>query len=200
MAPRPEELIRAGSATLAFDTNAVLGFSPGERRVVFGAFMRMCDDADRLRNAAPPLSLSIVVPSLVRMEGLHDLRVDRGTRPFDAAHVVQTLRRLNASVPPFDEDAAVKASGSLHRWFPSQQDWHKAKRDRCLEVLGLPSSAAPGQGGLASIDWAIAAQAEAEGWILVTADTRAEFRNVSRKMTKEALRTLLDELLRERNL
>jgi hypothetical protein len=75
--PLPEELIRAGGATLAFDTNAILGFSPGTRRVVFGAFMKMCDDAHLLRTAARPLWLSIVVPSLVHMEVLHDLRVAR---------------------------------------------------------------------------------------------------------------------------
>jgi hypothetical protein len=65
-------------------------------------------------------------------------------------------------------------------------------------VLGLPD--APSRGGLASIDWAIAAQAEAEQWILITGDTRAEFRRVTLKLTKGALRRILDELLQERGL
>jgi|HubBroStandDraft_6_1064221.scaffolds.fasta_scaffold90970_2 hypothetical protein len=197
--PLPEELIRAGGATLAFDTNAILGFSPGTRRVVFGAFMKMCDDAHLLRTAARPLWLSIVVPSLVHMEVLHDLRVARarGGQAFDAAHVKVELKD-KADILAFDEEAAIKASGALHDWFPSDEAWQAAKRERCLEILGLPSSAAPGQGGLASIDWAIAAQADAAGWILVTGDMGAEFKSVSLKMTKAALRTLLDALLHER--
>lgn len=199
--PRPEDLIRRGGATLAFDTNAILGFSKAERRTVFGGFMRMCDDAELLRSgAARPLPISLVVPSLVRMEGLHDLRVDRRTKPFDGNKAAEDLRSKNVRVVAFDEDAAINASAALHRWFPSHEDWQTAKRDRCLEILGLPSAAAPGQAGLASLDWAIAAQAEAEGWILVTADTGAEFRKVSLKLTKNDLRHLLDELLRERNL
>jgi predicted nucleic acid-binding protein len=198
--PRPDDAIRAGGATLAFDTNAILGYSKAERRAVFGGFLTMCDAADRLRNeASSPLPIAIVVPSLVRLEGLHDLRVDLGKKPFDASKVVQDLKN-KADVTAFDEDAAIKASGALHRWFPSHEAWHAAKRDRCLEVLGLQRAADREQSGLASIDWAIAAQAEAEGWILVTADTGAEFRQVSFKITKTDLRRLLDELLRERGL
>lgn len=65
-------------------------------------------------------------------------------------------------------------------------------------MLGLPD--APGGAGLASIDWAIAAQAEAEGSILVTADTRAEFDRVSSKIRRSDLRRILDDVLRERGL
>jgi hypothetical protein len=197
--PPPEELIRSGGATLAFDTNAILGFTRNERRVVFGAFLSMCDDVNRLRDELPrPLSMVIVVPSLARMEGVHHLRVERGKKPFDAKRAIQDLAAKNAAVAPFDELAAVKASGALHQWFPSDDLWHTAKRDRCLEILGLSRNDAPGQGGLASIDWAIAAQAAAEGWVLVTADSRAEFAHVPLKITKSRLRTLLDELLLER--
>ncbi len=93
---------------------------------------------------------------------------------------------------------ATTRTGCVLIWFPSDEAWDAAKRERCLEVLGLPD--APSRGGLASIDWAIAAQAEAEQWILITGDTRAEFRRVTLKLTKGALRRILDELLQERGL
>lgn len=197
----PEERIRAGSATLAFDTNAILGFTRAERKVVFGSFLTVCDDANRLRDeASSPLEISIVVPALARMEALHDLRVSRRDQPFDAELVKKVLVDKGARVAPFDEDAALKASAALHRWFTTDEAWQRAKRDRCLEALRLPETSPPGQFGLASIDWAIAAQAEGEGWIFVTADARAEFRHVSRKITKTALRILFDQLLHERGL
>lgn len=162
-------------------------------------FLCMCDDAERLRTAPQsPLQLSIVVPALVRMERLHDLRVDWAKRsdPFDETK----LGGKNFEVTPFDERAAIDGSGVLHRWYPSREEWHRAKRDRCLEFLGIEGMDPPGKSGLASIDWPIAAQAEARQWILVTADTDAEFRKVSLKIAKAELRKLLDDLLRERSL
>lgn len=196
----PEELVCAGGATLAFDTNAILGFTKEERRVVFGGFLTMCDNANRLREEAqPPLHISIVVPSLARMEALHDLRVSRGNKPFNTELVKAGLAG-KAQVVAFDEDAALKASGALHRWFSTDEAWQRAKRARCLEALRIPETTPPGKYGLASIDWAIATQSEAEGWILVTDDVYAEFQHVSRKITKDALRRLLDRLLAERGL
>lgn len=198
--PSPEELIRAGGATLAFDTNAILGFLPTDHRIAFGAFLNLCDDANRLRDElSPRLQISIIVPSLVHMEVLHDLRVDLGEKPFDETRPHPVFRDKKAEVVSFTEQAAMKASGALHRWFGSGEAWSNAKRERCLEILGLKSAEAPGKSGLASIDWAIAAQAEAAGWILVTADAGAEFRNVSLKIKKIELRKLFDDLLRERN-
>jgi predicted nucleic acid-binding protein len=197
--PRVEDLVRSGGVTLAFDTNAIIGFSRAEGRVTFGAFWRICDDVSRLRDeASEPLSFAIVVPALAHMEVLHDLRAAIGPSRFDRARVERELESKGAAVAPFHDDAAMSASAILHRWFPEEEAWRAAKRARCLEVLGLRD--APGEAGLASIDWAIAAQAEAEGWILVTSDTRAEFGKVSRKIAKSALRQLLDELLRERGL
>jgi len=196
----PEDLIRAGGATLAFDTNAILGFTREERKVVFGRFLDFCDDANRLKDQGlPSLDVTIVVPALVRMEALHDLRTQRGVRPFDR-DIVRNALVGRANVVAFDEDAAIDASGSLHRWFTSDDDWQKAKRARCLEALHFHETDPPGAGGLASIDWAIAAQAEAKGWILVTADTRAEFNHVSRKLKKQNLREILDRILHEHGL
>lgn len=195
----PEELIRKGGATLAFDTNAILGFSKVERRLELKGFFGICNAVDRLRaDLSSPLPMAIVVPSLVRMEGLHDLRIDRAKRsdPFDE----KELKAKGFEVAPFDERAAIDASGALHQWFPSHEEWQTAKRHRCLEILGLQGTDPPGKAGLASIDWAIAAQAEAQQWILVTADSHAEFRKVSLKIRKTELRALLDALLYERRL
>jgi predicted nucleic acid-binding protein len=197
--PDAEELIGSGSATLAFDTNAIIGFSREAQRVTFSAFWTVCNDANRLREeAASPLPIKIVVPALAHMEVLHDLRTSLAVSKFDQQQVKRELKRKGVTIAPFHDEAALSASAILREWFPSDEAWRTAKRRRCLEVLGLLD--APGQGGLASIDWAIAAQAEAEGWILVTDDTRAEFGNVSRKITKTELRLILDDLLRERGL
>jgi len=193
--PAAEDLIRGGGATLAFDTNAIIGFSRNDRKVTFGAFFGICNDAERLRHdEASPLAISIVIPALVRMEALHDLRVDLGERPFDAQMVKDGLRN-KAEVRAFDEDSAIQASGALHRWFSTDEAWQAAKLERLIAMLGQSPTTAP-----ATLDWAIAAQAEAEGWILVTADTRGEFSRVARKLTKIALRQILDELLRDRGL
>ena len=199
--PTIEDRIRSGGATLAFDTNAIIGFSRTDRRITFGAFWTVCDDVNRLRGEAwEPLDLSVVVPALAAMEVLHDLRTSRSEQglSFDHAVVRQNLETKKAMLAPFHDDAAMRASEVLHRWFPEAEAWRIAKRARCLEVLGLPD--APGGAGLASIDWAIAAQAETEGWILVTADTRAEFDRVSSKIRRSDLRRILDTLLRERGL
>lgn len=193
--PAAEDLIRSGGATLAFDTNAIIGFSRADRRVTFGAFFGICNDAERFRHdEASPLAISIVIPALVRMEALHDLRIARGEQPFDV-QVVKNMLQNKAEVRAFDEDSAIQASAALHRWFSTDEAWQAAKLERLVAILGKAPTTAP-----ATIDWAIAAQAEAEGWILVTADTRGEFSRVSRKITKIALRQLLDELLRERGL
>lgn len=195
-----EGLIRAGGATLAFDTNAIIGRE--KKRLVFGGFYNICDDVSRLRaEESSPLNISIVVPALARMEALHDLRVERAQRgeAFDEEHVRGALGS-KALVADFNDDAAIKASRVLHRWFADDEAWQRAKRERCLEALGLRKEHLVGGHGLASIDWAIAAHAEAEGWILVTADQRAEFENVSHKITRQALRELLDKLLEERGL
>lgn len=195
-----EESIRAGGVTLAFDTNAIIGRSPRERRLVFGGFFTICDIANRLRDEAPrPLEIHVVVPALARLEALYDLRIERGKAPFDEAFVKSALEG-KARVIEFNDDAAIRASGVLLRWFDCDEAWQRAKRERCLEALGLGKGHPASGRGLASIDWAIAAQAEAEGWILVTRDTRAEFQHVSHTITKEALRELLDRLLEERGL
>lgn len=196
--PGVEARIRQGDATLAFDTNAIIGFSGADRRVTFSAFWSVCDDANRLRDEVPePLPMAIVVPAVAHLEVLHDLRTAT-RRAFDRARVERELADKRVRVAPFHDEAATSASEILHRWFPEAEAWRTAKRTRCLEVLGLRD--APGNAGLASIDWVIAAQAEAEGWILVTADTRAEFNRVSHKITRTELRRVLDDLLRERGL
>lgn len=193
--PAADELIRAGGATIAFDTNAVVGYSKAERKVTFGAFFRLCNDAERLRGHRDrPLALTMVIPALVRWEALHDLRVDRGEQPFDARLVSSALKN-KAKVRAFYEGTAIRASEVLHRWFPSDDLWQAAKRDRLTAILGHAPSAAP-----ATIDWAIAAQAEAEGWILVTDDTGPELSRVSRRVRKRELRAIMDALLAERGL
>jgi predicted nucleic acid-binding protein len=190
-----DDRIRAGGAVLAFDTNTILGFSRAERRVSFRSFFGFCNDAERLRqDERAPIAMHIVVPALVRMEALHDLRVSRGDKPFDI-HEVKNGIKNKAEVRSFDEDAAILASGVLHRWFPSDDRWQEAKRQRLSAIVGQSRASAP-----ATIDWAITAQAEAEGWILVTADKRAEFSRMSHTITKIALRSLFDDLLRERGL
>jgi hypothetical protein len=195
-----EELLRAGGATLAFDTNAVIA-RDRRGKLSFSGFFWLCDGVNVLRSGPPPLGISLVVPALVRMEAFHDLRTELAGRsiPFDPDMVETTLKDKQVAVAHFDERAALEASAVLHRWYPTDEGWQRAKLERCREALGGAASHADGY-GLASIDWAIAAQAEARGWVLVTDDERAEFRDVSRKIKKSSLRALLEELLRERGL
>lgn len=197
--PSAEERIRSGGATLAFDTNAIIGVSRADRRVTFSAFWTVCDDANRLRDEIPePLPISIVVPALAHMEVLHDLRTSLSKTPFDRTRVEREMESKRVRIANFHDDTAMRTSEILHGWFPTSEVWRTAKRQRCLEILGLAD--APGHAGVASLDWAIAAQAEAEGWVLVTDDSGAEFSRVSCKIKRSALRRVLDEILRERGL
>lgn len=198
--PSAEDRIRAGGATLAFDTNALVARAR-TGRLSFSGFFWLCDAANRLVGHEAPIHISLIVPSLCRMEGFHDLRIDLAgqSRAFDAPMVERVLQDKRVVVTAFDSNDALDTSRVLHDWFPADAEWQAAKRDRCLEVLGVRGVEARGH-GLASIDWAIAAQAEARGWVLVTDDEGAEFRRVSLKMKKSALRALFEEMLRERGL
>jgi hypothetical protein len=195
-------LIRAGGAVLAFDTNAVLGYKTEDNRkwAVFGRFLDLCDDMNQIgADARSPLNVEIVVPALVRMEGVRRLRVSLREREFDAESVKSGLRG-RARVVAFDEDSAIDASGTLHQWFDTDEKWQQVKRERCLEARDLTATNSSKACGLATIDWAIAAESEAKGWILVTEDGGLEFRHVSRKLTKQAVRDIVDKLLVERGL
>jgi hypothetical protein len=194
---RAEELVRRGGVTLSFDTSAIVVPTDGGA-VGFGGFLTICDLANELRVSDPPCELTLVVPSLAHMEVLHDLRTAQAGR-FDPDMVARGLQRKKVEVRHFDGQDALAASKVLHGWCPTGEDWRNAKRGRCLEALGLPGVRAEGH-GVASIDWAIAAQAEAHGWVLVTGDQRAEFSKVSLRLRKSDLHSLLEDLRRERGL
>lgn len=189
----PSDRVRAGGAVLAFDTNAIV--RPGkEGTLSFRRFLGCCDAANRLRNAAQKLDVTVVVPALVHFEVLHDLRVRYGPR-FDADGVEAGLRSKCVVVAPFDEVAAKGAAQVLHRWFPHDDDWQAEKKQNCLHALGIDDAAGR---GLATIDWPLGAQGEGSGWILVTGDQGPEFRRTTLRMSVVEASDVLDALVSER--
>lgn len=89
--------------------------------------------------------------------------------------------------------------------FPTTQAWRTFKRNRCIACLGLNTntltSIAQGSGKTcgATIDWLIAAYAKTEGCLLVTGDTREEFKDI-RKSTLEDLEAAVDQFIDYLNL
>jgi hypothetical protein len=63
--PTVEELVRAGGATLAFDTNAVIA-RDRRGKLTFSGFFWLCDSVNVLKSGPPPLD---VAPSSATCRG-----------------------------------------------------------------------------------------------------------------------------------
>jgi hypothetical protein len=136
------------------------------------------------------------------MEVLFDLRQSFGAG-YDARQVVQGIIDKGLEVQPFDVQHAEHAAARLGASFPMPGDWHAAKRKRCLECLGLRDKNIPTSGSgkkcNATVDFALAAHAAYEGWILVTDDTGPDFIGLELKIKLERLEALLQDLLESRD-
>lgn len=179
-----EQAILQGGVTLAFDTCCIIGRSADGTLTV--PFNQLATTIDRLREeATPPHALEVVVPSPVHFEVLHDLRLHcRATGlVWDPEIVVQSLRSKGVRVAAFDEAAALSASGRLFEWYPSEAEWQTAKGH-----------------SPATIDWLIAAQADAAGWVLVTDDRGRELDKVRLVISRQRIRRVLRDLCQDRGI
>lgn len=189
-----EDLIRAGGAALAFDTNAL----SGPRRL----FM-LCDLVNQLGKGPGALVLHLYAPVIAHEEMLLHIRQElrrKGSR-YDAGVISDTLNDKGIEVKDFDLEHAEGVAELLEQRFPTPDSWRTAKRERCIQCLGLTkeqADAAPGQRCSATVDWLIAGQALKAGWILVTGDKGPEFQGLDRKITLDQLEALLRDMLAAR--
>jgi hypothetical protein len=184
-------LLRGGTAVLALDTN-VITCPRKDGRLSFNPFLDICDLVDRIGSTPTGPRIRVVVPASVHFEVLHDLRLSKGSS-FNLELVRNPLKSKGVDVLAFDEESAELASGELAQWCADSEVWRQRKKQHCLSALGLAD--APGH-GLATIDWLLATEAEARGWLLVTDDQGPEFADVDRKVKRTRLAGLLIELAR----
>jgi hypothetical protein len=138
------------------------------------------------------------------MEVLFDLRQHLGAT-YDAETVLQGLLDKGLTIASFEEKHAASAAEHLAANFPRNEDWQLAKRQSCIQCLGLVRREEEAR-ALASkklcgatVDWVIAAHAAHEGWILVTSDKGPEFARLEMKLSLERLEQILADLVERRH-
>lgn len=190
-----EALIRTGGATIAFDTNAMFSI----RR-----FFDLCDTIGRINSASGRSPLRVVVPSIIHMEMLHDIRqmqIKKGIA-YDPARIAGPLQDKNVTIEDFNTSHAEACAERLARHFPDDNSWQTAKKKlfaTCLNVA-IDDALLQNVGRCpATIDWVVAGQVIAEGWIFVTNDKGkgSEFQDLSRKISLECLEGVLNQWVTE---
>ena len=188
-------LLHTGGFTLALDTNAISG---GSNR--FRSYTKIIQGIKNLNAtaAASGAPVCICASALAHMEVLFDLRQEFGSG-YDPGVVSKGLIDAGLAIQDFTEAHADKAAEYLGKSFGSADAWHTAKRETFLRCLGLNSAEHPETGARrscpATLDWSIAAQAHAEGHVLVTDDKGAEFKQVQRKVSVETVLEALRDLV-----
>ena len=179
------EALRSG-VTLAVDTNAVFG-----RRL-----LQLADQVNRLREPPTAFPVVLVIPALVHAEHLAQVRPKRADFSAEVAQAALISKGFGADGPhriaAFNASDAEASAAILARW--TLTDWPLAKQRRCAAMLGVPLPEKAGRCS-ATVDWFIAAQAEAQGWLLITDDGGPEFQGHTRRSTYNSLMRALEALL-----
>jgi predicted nucleic acid-binding protein len=188
------EYLRRPDAVVAFDTNTIFG-SGGQKDP--GAALIACVNRINTLRATP---IRKVVPAVVYHEKLRQMRQMLGAR-FIPSLPEGFLDSKKIEVESFDKPHAERTAERLGRLYPNQGEWRAFKKRRCLECVGLhPGTETAGDGSAcgATIDWLIASQADANGYLLVTNDAGPEFVDVARRTSLDianaAAQRLLDEV------
>jgi hypothetical protein len=179
---------------LAFDTNAIFGNHVGD------PFIQLCNAINRLNQIRDPRRIHKVIAAPVYVEKVHDLRQKKG-HDYDHQKIQQFLEEKVIEVMPFLRTHADHVAGLLGELYPTTENWHEFKRQRCLSCLRLPDDLAHKATGNgkhcgATIDWLVAGHADAEGHVLITDDGGPEFQSVRRKVKLETVVKVVDEVLR----
>jgi hypothetical protein len=132
------------------------------------------------------------------MEKLQDMK-QRYLNKFDPGKIRDFMLSKGVEIVPFSQHHAEHLSSLLSERYPSSDQWHAFKRDRCLRCLGLPeeTTQAKGTGRScgATVDWLIAGQADAERWLLITSDNDPEFATI-RRTSMDTLLLAAEQFLR----
>ncbi|MEK8018362.1 MAG: hypothetical protein VSS75_015950 [Candidatus Parabeggiatoa sp.] len=184
-------LLCRGELTMAFDTNALFS----NKR-----FRSLCNGINRLKDCDKQYQFNLVVPAPAHAEKLHDLKQAYRDH-YDFNEVIKGLTDKGIRIASFEPHHADIVADLVGEQFPTTQTWRTFKRDRCIACLGLNKdqiTLIQGSGKTcgATVDWLIAGYAKAENCLLVTGDTREEFKNIM-KTTLEHLEAAVEQLLQE---
>ncbi len=189
------DLLKTCYLTMVFDTNALFS---NQR------FIKLCNNINRIKDCDNKYQFNLVVPAPAHAEKLHDLK-QQYQEHYNSKEIMKGLTDKGISIASFEAHHADVVANLVGQQFPTTQAWRRFKRNRCLACLGLNTntltSIAQGSGKTcgATIDWLIAAYAEADGCLLVTGDTREEFKDI-RKTTLEDLEAAVDQFIDYLNL
>lgn len=186
--------IQLGPTThLLLDTNAVFS---DRNALALGTW------ASQWNLDNPGAAVNIHVSMVAHGEKLFQLKKDKGDR-YDPSVPHQALLSKQIGLLEFKEAHALRLASMLGARFPGPEDWLEQKRLHCLRCLHLDDEYAEQRLRLAreagkkcgkTVDWLIAAQALAEGWVLVTDDKGWEFADVADKIRRAELEIALTGL------
>ena len=182
--------------TLAFDTNTIFGDNPRSDPGI--DLINTINRANAVRGEAPAVRL--VVPAVVFHEKIRQMTQRRGAR-FDVSLPLGFVSSNHLEIEPFDQQHALAIAKRLHERYPTRGDWRAFKKRRCLQCLKLPVETVTGGDGYdcgAAVDWLIAGQAEAMGYLLVTNDGGPEFTGVRLRANLAFVLAAATELLAAR--
>jgi hypothetical protein len=179
-------LLCQGQLTLAFDTNAVFGHHQ---------FWRICNKINQL-NDKYRYEFNLTVSALVHTEKLFDLKQELKEK-YNLEIVTQSLSSKRVSIKSFQVRHAEATASVIGKQFPTNDDWHKFKRQKCIDCLGLQRiEHLPGKGKTcgATIDWFIVGHAYCEDYLLITQDGGEEFKGIEKKTDLASLEAAVDQL------
>lgn len=193
----PDEIaarLRGGGVKLAFDTNALYSEH---------ALGEVCNNVSRWNDRLAALghgAVELIICTVAHAEKLFDLKQQFRGR-FSRDVILRGLARKGLRIEAFDIEHALETARRLGERYPDTDAWHRAKRDLCMQCLGLHSSKVqpPGSGRTcgATVDWLIGAHACREGCLLVTADTDVAFSGLTDRVKLDNLRAALKTLLED---
>lgn len=188
------ELLRSGGVRLAFDTNAV----EGDRRR--DAVCNKVSQWNRKLSDQHLLPVRLVVCAVAHHEKVFHLKQRFGST-FDASIIEVGLKSKGLVIKAYDARHALETGAWIGERYPTQNDWHLAKKERSLRSVGLDPSkvVAPGTGhGCGTtVDWLIIGHARAEGCVLVSDDTGPEFAGLVARVKLGILEAALQKLVGE---
>lgn len=185
-----------GSPALAFDTNTIFGDNPRSDPGI--DLINTINRANAVRGEAPAVRL--VVPAVVFHEKIRQMTQRIGER-FDVSLPLGFVSSNHLEVEPFDQRHALAVAKRLYERYQKRDDWRAFKKRRCLQCLKLPAETVTGGDGHdcgAAVDWLIAGQAEAMGYLLVTNDRGPEFTGVRLRANLPFVLAAATELLAAR--
>jgi len=170
------------SSVLALDTSAF-----------HGAQLFQLSDQINLWNEKFGSKTQLLISSLVYTERQSQERRRRGS-DFELGRVQLFLQSKRIDIAPFTAEDSEGGSAWLAQRAPDQEAWQALKWDRLAGECKLDPSSPPKHVS-ATIDWFIAAQVAARGWILVTRDKGQEFKDLPLQIHSSQLdRVLAAEL------